>query len=143
MADSGQPEVVWGVGDASYQAAGQFDGIRTLVDAFYDAMETLPEAKKIREMHPVDLSESRDKLTRFLCGWLGGPRLYREKYGPIAIPRAHAHLDIQEAERDAWLTCMHEALKQVPYEEGFKKYLMTQLFVPAERCRLASQAVRQ
>lgn len=143
MADSGQPEVVWGVGDASYQAAGQFDGIRTLVDAFYDAMETLPEAKKIREMHPVDLSESRDKLTRFLCGWLGGPRLYREKYGPIAIPRAHAHLDIQEAERDAWLTCMDAALKQVPYEEGFKKYLMTQLFVPAERCRLASQAVRQ
>ena len=143
MADSGQPEAVWGVGDASYQAAGQFDGIRALVDAFYDAMETLPEAKKIREMHPVDLSESRDKLTRFLCGWLGGPRLYREKYGPIAIPRAHAHLDIQEAERDPCPVFMDEAQKQLPYEEGFKKYLMTQLFVPAERCRLASQAVRQ
>ncbi|MAE21108.1 MAG: group II truncated hemoglobin [Pseudomonadota bacterium] len=131
----------YGQGDASFQAAGQYEGIHALVDAFYDAMETLPEARRIRDMHPQDLTESRDKLTRFLCGWLGGPKLYREKYGAIAIPRAHAHLPIGEAERDAWLACMREALTTQPYPDEFKTYLMTQLFVPAERCRMASQAM--
>jgi len=129
----------YGVEDASFRAAGEYEGIKALVDGFYDAMETLPEAAHIRAMHPDDLTESRDKLTRFLCGWLGGPRLYREKYGPIAIPRAHAHLPIGEAERDAWLACMAESLKSQPYADNFKTYLMEQLFVPAERCRVASQ----
>jgi hemoglobin len=132
---------VYGVEDASFRAAGEYEGIKALVDGFYDAMEVLPAAKKIRDMHPKDLTESRDKLTRFLCGWLGGPRLYREKYGPIAIPRAHAHLPIGEAERDAWLLCMEEALKSQAYPEEFKTYLMTQLFVPAERCRMASESM--
>lgn len=40
----------YGVGDASYQAAGGEVGIRKLVDDFYDAMERLPEAQKIRKM---------------------------------------------------------------------------------------------
>jgi hemoglobin len=66
----------YGVGDASYQAAGGEVGIRKLVDDFYDVMEQRPEAQKIRKMHPADLTVSRDKLTLFLCGWLGGPRSY-------------------------------------------------------------------
>ncbi|HRY16052.1 MAG TPA: globin, partial [Candidatus Competibacteraceae bacterium] len=82
-------EPQYGVGDASYQAAGGETGIRKLVDAFYDAMERLPEAEKIRKMHPADLTVSRDKLTLFLCGWLNGPALYSKKYGPIRIPQAH------------------------------------------------------
>ncbi len=133
----------YGVEDGSFRAAGEYEGVKALVDAFYDAMDTLPEARKIRAMHPQDLTESRDKITRFLCGWLGGPRLYREKYGPIAIPRAHAHLPIAEPERDAWLACMEEALKTQNYSDDFKEYLLTQLFVPAERCRVASQALSQ
>jgi hemoglobin len=132
--------VAYGVDDASFKAAGEYEGIKTLVDAFYDAMDVLPVAKKIRDMHPADLEMTRDKLTRFLCGWLGGPRLFREKYGPIAIPSAHSHMPIAEAERDAWLACMEEALKTQPYADDFKKYLLVQLAVPAERCRMASQA---
>lgn len=126
---------VYGQGDASYQAAGQQAGIRKLVDDFYDVMEQHRDAKTIRDMHPQDLEESRDKLALFLCGWLGGPRLFREKYGSIGIPRAHAHLPIGEAERDAWLMCMEEALKNQSYDEDFKRYLLIQLAVPAERCR--------
>ncbi len=125
----------YGEGEASFQAAGGEAGIRALVDAFYDQMETLPEAARIRAMHPIQLKESRDKLTRFLCGWLGGPKLYREKYGPIRIPAAHAHLDIGPAERDAWLLCMRNALAAQPYPDDFKRYLLAQLFIPAERSR--------
>lgn len=97
----------YGVGDASYQAAGGEAGMRKLVDDFYDAMEQLPEAQKVRKMHPADLTVLRDKLTLFLCGWLNGPRLYAQQYGPIRIPQVHSHLEIGRSERDAWLRCMH------------------------------------
>lgn len=125
----------YGVGDASYQAAGGEAGIRKLVDDFYDVMDQHPSATKIRNMHPKNLTVSRDKLARFLCGWLGGPRLYAEKYGPIQIPQVHSHLEIGTDERDAWLFCMQEALNKQPYVAEFKKYLLEQLYVPAERSR--------
>jgi len=125
----------YGVGDASFQAAGGEAGLRKLVDDFYDAMDQLPEAAKIRAMHPVDLTVTRDKLTRFLCGWLGGPKLYAERYGSIIIPQAHRRFEIGPAERDAWLACMREALKNQPYAAEFKQYLLEQLYVPAERSR--------
>ncbi len=128
-----QPQ--YGNGDTSFQAAGGRAGITRLVNAFYDQMHSLPEAVTVRNMHPRDLSVSRDKLTRFLCGWLGGPKLYREKYGAISIPSAHAHFRIGSHERDIWLLCMQRALDQQPWPEAFKTYLLRALSVPAERCR--------
>ncbi len=125
----------YGDGDTSYRAAGEFAGLQRLVERFYFYMDTLPEARAIRAMHRDDLSESKDKLARFLSGWLGGPKLYREKYGEIIVPRAHHHLPIGTAERDAWLLCMEKALEEQPYAEDFKRYMLEQLFVPAERSR--------
>ncbi|HMM76355.1 MAG TPA: group II truncated hemoglobin [Gammaproteobacteria bacterium] len=125
----------YGVGDASFRAAGGEDGIRRLVDDFYDAMERLPAAAAIRAMHPADLTSARDKLARFLCGWMNGPKRYQEKYGPISIPGAHAHLAIDTAARDAWLACMAAALERQAYAEDFKRYLLQQLSIPAERVR--------
>ena len=126
---------VYGQGDTSLQAAGGFAGLQKLAADFYVAMNTRADAAVIRAMHPADLSESTDKLARFLTGWLGGPSLYREKYGPISIPRAHSHLAIGTAERDAWLACMAQALTQQDYTPEFKAYLLRALSVPAERCR--------
>jgi len=127
----------YGQEDATYQAAGEYEGIKQLVDDFYDIMSELTESQHIREMHPTDLEVSRDKLTRFLCAWTGGPRLYREKYGPISIPQAHSHLTIGSQERDAWLMCMKKALAKQNYPQDFQEYMITQLAVPAERCRNA------
>lgn len=129
---SDQP--VYGVDDASYQAAGQLAGLTKLVNDFYDQMETLPEAARIRAMHPADLTESRDKLALFLSGWLNGPRLFSEKYGKgISMPRAHSHIPIKDEDRVAWMTCMSKALDMQDYEPAFKDYLLTQLNVPASR----------
>ncbi len=125
----------YGQGDNSYQSAGGYDGIKQLVDDFYAAMDTLPEAAHIRAMHPDDLSTATDKLTRFLCGWLGGPRLFSEKYGPIAIPAFHRNFPIGPNERDAWLLCMKTAAAKQPFADDFKQYLLEQLYVPAERSR--------
>lgn len=133
----------YGEGDTSFQAAGGGVGIRKLVDRFYDVMDGLHEARKIRGMHPDDLTVARDKLSLFLSGWLGGEKLFAKKYGPIMIPKAHAHLEIAEAERNAWLVCMKIAVDEQDYDPEFKVYLMEQLYVPAERCRLASQSQKE
>jgi len=130
----------YGEGDATYKGVGGADGLLTLVNEFYDVMESLDQAAHIRSMHPDDLEISRDKLYCFLSAWMGGPRLFAEKYGPIAIPRAHAHLVVNEAERDAWLLCMDKALDNLDYPQDFKDYLMTQLYVPAERIRLVAKS---
>ena len=127
--------LIYGEGDASFKAAGSEAGIRILVKEFYQQMATLPQAQHIFAMHSNDLELTIDKLARFLCGWLGGPKLFNEKYGQIRIPVAHKHLKIGVAERDAWLLCMEKALETQPYEEAFKRYLLEQLFTPAERSR--------
>jgi len=130
-----EEERKYGVEDASFLAAGGEEGIRSWVEDFYRFMDTLPEARRIRAMHPDDIEISIDKLARFLCGWLGGPKRYQEKYGPIALPRAHRHLPIDAQDRDAWLACMERALAEQPFAEDFKVYLMEQLAIPAERVR--------
>jgi hemoglobin len=128
-------EKPYGFQDTSFRAAGGEEGLRRLVRRFYEFMDSQPEARKIREMHKEDLEDVRERLTLFLCGWLGGPRLYQEKHGPIAIPMFHLAFPIGPAERNAWLRCMQLAVDEQPYEPSFKKYLMEQLAVPAERCR--------
>lgn len=127
----------YGQGDSSYQAAGGLDGISRLVEDFYAAMSTLPEAATIRQMHPEDLSLSKQKLCYFLCGWMGGPKLYQEHFGGIHIPGAHSHLPITTEDAEMWLTCMATALERQPYAEDFKDYLMTQFRFPANAIRMA------
>ncbi len=133
----------YGTGDASYRAAGGETGLRKLVDTFFDRMTSDQRFATIYAMHPEDIDVSRDKLARFLCGWLGGPSLFNEKYGPISIPRDHSHLAIGVGERDQWLTCMAESVAEQPFVEDFRIYLMEQLFVPAEGVRRRCAAVAE
>jgi len=96
-----------------YDALGGEAVVRQLVDHFYDLMDTLPEAYIIRTLHPEDLSHSREKLFEFLCGWLGGPQYYVEKYGHPRLRARHLPFAIGEPERDAWLLCMQQACEAV------------------------------
>lgn len=121
----------YGVGDNSYQAAGQLEGISALVDSFYEAMDTLPSARHIRAMHAPDLDDAKRRFSYFLSGWLGGPRLHKEHFGGVHVPRFHQQFPIGDAERDAWLECMAVAIEQQPFAAGFKEYLLEQLKVPA------------
>ena len=128
-----------GDGMDAYRAAGELAGITSLVDAFYSNMDTFPEARVIRNMHPDDLTESRKKLTYFLCGVLGGPRLYIDHYGGINLPDFHRQFPIGTGERDAWMFCMQQAIAVQPYEASFKKFLVARLSIPAERIRMANE----
>ena len=122
----------YGYEDSSFQAAGAERGIKKLAYDFYDIMSSESEFKIIYEMHSRDINESIDRLARFLCGWMGGPRLYQKHYGSIHIPYAHQHLNIGDQERDLWLRCMEKALALQPYKKSFKKYLLAQFKIPAE-----------
>jgi hemoglobin len=113
---------------------------RPSVETFYRVMDSLPAARKIRALHPPDLELSIEKLICFLCGWMGGPKRYGERYGPMKILQVHSHLPIAESERDAWLECMELALAEQPYPDDLKRYLLEQFFVPAERIRVVVQA---
>ena len=135
-----QPQ--FGVGDASYQAAGAEAGIHRLVEDFYRIMDETSAAACVRQLYPEDLSLARDKLATFLTGWLGGPRRYAERFGPISIPQFHTRWNITPTERDAWLACMQHAIALQPYSAAFADYLLTQLRVPAERAHQASQQAR-
>ncbi|WP_317931864.1 group II truncated hemoglobin [Halioxenophilus sp. WMMB6] len=123
----------YGVGDATFRAVGGEAGVYRLVNAFYDIIASSPETEALHQMHNNDLTESRDKLFRFLSGWMGGPKLYRERYGPIDIINSHAHLPITDAGRDAWLWAMTKAIGQQHYPQDLADYLLKQLTVPADR----------
>ena len=136
MTEYSEDQNTYGQGDATHRALGGVEGIRQLVELFYEEMDTLPEAKRIRDLHPSDLEISIDKLACFLSGWTGGPKLYSEKYGSIKIPIFHQHLPVEEAERDAWMLCMERALDRMEYPEALKSYMMRELYVPADRIRV-------
>jgi hemoglobin len=120
-------------GDNQYQIAGGEAGCYKLANDFYDVMEKQPESRKILFMHPGDLTESREKLARFLAGYMNGPELYEQKYGPLALGPAHSHLAIGTAEKEAWLLCMDKALAMQDWPEEFKAFMRMRLQTPADR----------
>ena len=95
-----------------YELIGGEAGLRSLVDRFYDLMDTSPEAAGIRAFHAKSLKQSREKLFMFLSGWSGGPQLYVEKFGHPRLRMRHLPFSIGTVERDQWLWCMHRALDE-------------------------------
>ncbi len=98
--------------DTIYDKLGGEEGLRALVDRFYDLMDSLPEAAAIRHMHPDDLRESRDKLFEFLSGWTGGPQLYIQRRGHPRLRARHMPFPVDESARDQWMLCMDRALEE-------------------------------
>jgi hemoglobin len=96
-----------------YTQLGGETGVRQLVDRFYDLMDELPTASTVRNMHASDLSSSRDKLFKFLSGFLGGPSLYIQEYGHPMLRARHLPFAIGDDERDQWMHCMSLALDDV------------------------------
>ncbi len=95
-----------------YEQLGGDQGVRKLVDRFYDLMDESKEAQVIRAMHPDSLQSSRQKLFEFLSGFLGGPPIYIEKHGHPRLRMRHHPFSIDQSARDNWLACMHQALEE-------------------------------
>ena len=109
--------------------------IRKIVEAFYDVMEADEKAKTIRQMHPEDLTSSREKLFMFLTGWTGGPQLYIERYGHPFLRRRHLPFKIGEEERDQWIYCMTKGMLNLKMDEKKIKALLNALYPIADFMR--------
>ena len=106
-----------------YEMIGGEEGLRALVNRFYDLMDSSPEATKIRSFHPKSLNQSREKLFMFLSGWSGGPQLYVERFGHPRLRLRHMPFAIGAVERDQWLWCMNKALDKGGLDPRVVKYL--------------------
>ncbi len=105
-----------------YQLLGA-EGIEQLADAFYDVMDELPQADRIRKMHAQHLTEIKGKLRDYLTGWMGGPPLYHAKYGTVCLTDPHAAYPIGPQERDQWVLCFDQALERIGASEELKAML--------------------
>jgi hemoglobin len=101
---------------APFQRLGGEEAVRALVDRFYDLMDLEPQYQRIRALHPGALDGSRDKLFWFLCGWLGGPNHYIDRFGHPMLRARHLPFAIGNAERDLWMACMTQAMHECGVE---------------------------
>jgi hemoglobin len=111
------------------------ENIRTLVETFYDIMDSDPKVQPLRAMHQSDLTSAREKLFMFLTGWTGGPQLYIERYGHPMLRKRHLPFPIDESARDQWMYCIIKAMHQLGYEDELMKRLAEQLYGVADFMR--------
>lgn len=110
-----------------YELMGGEQAISSLVDRFYFYMDTLPETQGIRKMHAQSLSSAKDKLFKFLSGWLGGPDLFIQEFGHPMLRKRHFPFAIGLLERDQWMICMNKAMAEIPMEASLRERLVEAL----------------
>lgn len=108
----------------SYERTGSEKGLWKLVNTFSNNMNTLPEAKMIRDFHPRDMRSTREKFFMFLSGWLGGPDRYVAAFGHPGLRTRHLPFPIGVEERDLWMKCMRKALDEMPIDAEFREQLI-------------------
>ena len=118
-----------------YEMLGGEVGVRSIVDRFYDLMDTAPEAATIRRLHATSLKASREKLFMFLSGWTGGPQLYVEKHGHPRLRMRHFPFAISTRERDEWLWCMDKALDAHDMPDDLRQFLRQRFHQLADHMR--------
>ncbi|MDB5965343.1 MAG: globin [Polaromonas sp.] len=115
--------------------------VRALVDRFYDLMDLEPGYAQLRTVHGNTLENARERLFWFLCGWMGGPQHYTERFGHPRLRMRHmqgqggATGPIGIAERDQWLACMDQAMRETGVDDELRARLNTSFFQTADWMR--------
>ena len=118
-----------------FERLGGEPGVRALVDRFYDLMDLEPAYRELRAVHGSTLDDARDKLHWFLCGWLGGPNHYIERFGHPRLRARHLPYAIGLAERDQWLACMAQAMAEGGVDAALAERLAESFFGTADWMR--------
>jgi hemoglobin len=123
------------------QAVTPFDWIggearvQALVDRFYDLMDIEPGYAELRAAHGSSLDDARQKLFWFLCGWLGGPQYYTERFGHPRLRMRHMPFAIGIRERDQWVACMDQAMGETGVPVDLRARLKESFFGTADWMR--------
>ena len=91
-----------------YERVGGSEVFAELVSHFYAQVAVDPI---LRPMYPdEDMKGAAIRLQMFLEQYWGGPSTYSEERGHPRLRMRHAGFHIASAQRDAWLTCMRNAV---------------------------------
>jgi len=109
--------------------------VHALVERFYDLMDLEPKYAALRAAHGNDLARARQHLFWFLCGWLGGPQHYTDRFGHPRLRMRHMPFKIGILERDQWLACMDQAMGEVGVDAELRTRLNQSFFQTADWMR--------
>ena len=109
--------------------------VQALVERFYDLMDLEPQYAAVRATHGSTLDDARQKLFWFLCGWLGGPDYYIERFGHPRLRMRHLPFSIGIRERDEWVLCMDQAMRETGVDDALRQRLNQSLFQTADFMR--------
>jgi hemoglobin len=99
-----------GPNDNLFRAVGGRPYFDRLVARFYEGVATDPI---LRPLYPEDLTESVVHTAGFLAQfWGGGTVQYSDERGHPRLRARHGHVPIGQAERDAWVHHMTEAVRE-------------------------------
>ncbi|WP_036595881.1 group II truncated hemoglobin [Ottowia thiooxydans] len=118
-----------------FERIGGEEAVRLLVDRFYDLMDLEQDYTALRAAHGNTLASAREKLFWFLCGWLGGPAHYEERFGHPRLRMRHLPFSIGILERDQWLACMNQAMLETGVDEDLRTRLAKSFFQTADWMR--------
>ena len=120
---------------STFDLVGGEAAVRGLVDRFYDLMDLDTGYATLRALHPSTLDGSRDKLFWFLCGWLGGPQHFVERFGHPMLRARHMPFSIGIVERDQWPACMAQAMTELKFDPQLAQRLGESFFGTADWMR--------
>jgi hemoglobin len=118
-----------------FEWIGGEDVVRAMTERFYDLMELEPVYTDLRAAHGTDLSNARQRLFWFLCGWLGGPNYYTDRFGHPMLRARHLPFEIGIKERDQWLACMTQAMQETKVPQALRERLEQSFFQTADWMR--------
>ena len=115
-----------------FEWIGGEEKVRALVERFYDLMDLESKYAALRSVHGSELTRARQHLFWFLCGWLGGPQHYTDRFGHPMLRARHLPYAIGMRERDQWLACMQQALAETEVEPALAERLAASFFGTAD-----------
>ena len=105
-----------------FRAVGGAPFFERLVATFYAAVAEDPV---LRPVYPEDrLDDAEHWLTLFLIQYWGGPGTYSEERGHPRLRMRHAPFVIGQAERDAWMRHMTDAVRSSGADEAVQARLL-------------------
>ncbi|ROR18083.1 hemoglobin [Comamonas sp. BIGb0124] len=121
--------------DTPFEWMGGEPRVQALVDRFYDLMDLEPAYADLRAAHGPELDQARQRLFWFLCGWLGGPQHYTDRFGHPRLRMRHMPFSIGIRERDQWVACMDQAMGETEVDPALRARLKQSFFQTADFMR--------